>query len=490
MKPVWALLLSALALASLTHFPLVPTLAQQVLNVPGNYPTIQSALNAAGPGDTIIVEPGIYPETLSINQPVVIEGRNRQTTILNATGGGPAIRIEATGVRVSNITITNLVSSGDGILIVNSSNVTVSRVDILLSHGLQYSNGTEILNSQRVQVTETKISGSDLFGIAADRGGEHLFAGNELTDNLIGVGVFRGSQTIVVSNRLIGPGETGVQVGELTAGSQDIIVAYNTIDGFNSSGILLLDANNNILQENLITRIEDPGPAAFAAAIRLQNSTGNAIFLNDLANNPDLYAQGVFSQDRTDNIWNSFNGLGNYWENYQGRDDGTSDPRTGQARTAGDGVGDTGLPHIFFDYYPLMQPWNSTPRAPVASLRVFVFDQAGNSVSQASVTSSSQPAGQAQVRATSSGGRLNLFGIVGGDYTLSVSAPGYEPASRAVTLSPRTLRNETFALTPLALLPYVVVGAILVVGILGVFLWRRRRSRLARRSAAMQEHRR
>jgi len=372
---------------------------------------------------------------------------------------------------------------------VNSSNVTVSRVDIVLSPGLQYSNGTEILNSQRVKVTETRISGPDLFGIAADRGREHLFDGNEITNTRIGIGVFRVTQSTVVNNRLIGPGETGLQVGEccpLTAGSQDIIVAYNSIDGFNSNGILLLDANDNILQENLITRIEDPGAAAFAAGIRLQNSTGNAIFLNDLANNPDLYAEGVFSQDRTDNLWNSFNGLGNFWGNYQGRDDGSPDPRTNQGRTAGDGVGDTGLPHIF-DYYPLMQPWNSTPRAPVSSLRVFVFDQAGNPLSQATLTSSSQPSGQPQLRASFSGGRLNLYGIVGGDYALSVSAPGYETASKAVALSPRTLRNETFVLSPsplntFALLPYVVVGAILVLGILGILLWRRR-SRLARNPA-------
>ena len=42
--------------------------------------------------------------------------------------------------------------------------------------------------------------------------------------------------------------------------------------------------------------------------------------------------------------------MGNYWSNYQGRDDGTG------GREAGDGMGDTDLPHEGIDFYPLMSP--------------------------------------------------------------------------------------------------------------------------------------
>ena len=35
------------------------------LNVPGTYPTIQQAINAAADGDMVLVDPGIYPETVS-----------------------------------------------------------------------------------------------------------------------------------------------------------------------------------------------------------------------------------------------------------------------------------------------------------------------------------------------------------------------------------------------------------------------------------------
>ena len=44
---------------------LVTPAAAAVLYVPGKYPTIQQALNAAGSGDTILVAPGIYKENLT-----------------------------------------------------------------------------------------------------------------------------------------------------------------------------------------------------------------------------------------------------------------------------------------------------------------------------------------------------------------------------------------------------------------------------------------
>lgn len=53
--------------------------------------------------------------------------------------------------------------------------------------------------------------------------------------------------------------------------------------------------------------------------------------------------------------WNDGAGRGNYWSDYTGVDDGSPDPRTDEPRVAGDGVGDTLLPHQGVDWYPLMR---------------------------------------------------------------------------------------------------------------------------------------
>src|SRR5437660_4030986 len=39
-----------------------------------SYITIQAAVNAANPGDTILADPGIYSESVTVNKPLTLEG--------------------------------------------------------------------------------------------------------------------------------------------------------------------------------------------------------------------------------------------------------------------------------------------------------------------------------------------------------------------------------------------------------------------------------
>jgi pectin methylesterase-like acyl-CoA thioesterase len=45
--------------------------------VPDDYPTIQATVNAASPGDTIIVYPGTYTENVDVNKSLTIKIRER-----------------------------------------------------------------------------------------------------------------------------------------------------------------------------------------------------------------------------------------------------------------------------------------------------------------------------------------------------------------------------------------------------------------------------
>ncbi len=82
------------------------------INVPGNYPTIQAAINAASAGDTIVVAAGTYSEVLSINKSLTLQGANANVdpntgtrgteSVLDFSGvsGNPLIAITATGTVV------------------------------------------------------------------------------------------------------------------------------------------------------------------------------------------------------------------------------------------------------------------------------------------------------------------------------------------------------------------------------------------------------
>lgn len=69
-----------------------------LIKVPGNYATIQAAINAAAPGDIIQVRPGVYYENLTITKPISLVAASfdqidptRNNTIID--GGGKAVTI-------------------------------------------------------------------------------------------------------------------------------------------------------------------------------------------------------------------------------------------------------------------------------------------------------------------------------------------------------------------------------------------------------------
>jgi len=90
------------------------------LEVPGNYPTIQAAIDAAGPGDIINVAPGTYLEAVAFN--------GRRVT-LRSTGGPSVTTIDATGLWESAVRFSaaeNYDSVLDGFTITGGQGISES----------------------------------------------------------------------------------------------------------------------------------------------------------------------------------------------------------------------------------------------------------------------------------------------------------------------------------------------------------------------------
>lgn len=60
-------------------------------DVPGEYATIQLAINAASPGDTVRVAPGTYHESIAMRRGICLLGSGAKRTILDAQGQGRAL---------------------------------------------------------------------------------------------------------------------------------------------------------------------------------------------------------------------------------------------------------------------------------------------------------------------------------------------------------------------------------------------------------------
>lgn len=83
--------------------------------VPGDYPTIQSAVDAAQPGDLILIAPGVYREEVAVaTERLTIRGEDRNETIIDGEFAREnGIIIVADGVAIENLTTRN--ANGNGV---------------------------------------------------------------------------------------------------------------------------------------------------------------------------------------------------------------------------------------------------------------------------------------------------------------------------------------------------------------------------------------
>jgi parallel beta-helix repeat protein len=94
-------------------------------------------------------------------------------------------------------------------------------------------------------------------------------------------------------------------------------------------------SSSNIVKENTISENND--------GLYLYRASGNTFYHNNIIDNN----RQTYLRLSTSNIWDNGAGEGNYWSDYTGSD------------TNNDGIGDTDIPHLGLDNYPLMEPWDA-----------------------------------------------------------------------------------------------------------------------------------
>lgn len=112
---------------------LASTAGAAILNVPGDHATIQAAIDAAGAGDSIVVEPGTYFENLSLESSVNLNGRETARTILRAASNSePIVTIsDETNITFRSFTLSDSATGVDisDSSLVNIVNVVMERLD-------------------------------------------------------------------------------------------------------------------------------------------------------------------------------------------------------------------------------------------------------------------------------------------------------------------------------------------------------------------------
>jgi len=245
-----------------------PTLAA-TLNVPSDYGTIQSAIDAAGVGDTVQVAAGTYIEDITLKSGVIVQGAGAAVTTIRGTGTKAvvtAINVDS-NAKIDGFTITN----GGGIpqivgggIYLKSSSPTISN-NIITGNNIipAYNPGSGIScwSSSSPTITNNTITGNrgGLVGGIYVNHSSPTISHNKITGNVGGevggIYVLNGLSPIIDSNYI--SGNTGINPNyeppQIRLWNSDIapsLIINNKIKG--RFGLLSEASSSTIINNNFI----------------------------------------------------------------------------------------------------------------------------------------------------------------------------------------------------------------------------------------------
>ncbi len=162
---------------------------------PGNYTSIQAAIDDANAGDIVFVYSGTYSERVEIDKTLTLVGEDVDTTLIDGGGSGVVVYVSANWVNISKFTIRNSgMPLGAGIELYYVQNCTVTKnnvsdnwVGILLHHA----NNTTITNNRASNKFE---------GISLGYANNNTLTNNALSNNIEGISLYYSSNNTIANN--------------------------------------------------------------------------------------------------------------------------------------------------------------------------------------------------------------------------------------------------------------------------------------------------
>jgi parallel beta-helix repeat protein len=394
---------AALVVPTLLALPIAVSAADGELEVGPSptypYQTIQDAVNAASPGDTIFVhDTGVAPDYC---ENVDVGVSNLAITVSD----GEEVTVEAANpndhvfcVMASSITIEGFIATGAtelqqaGIFLasdtdhctISDNTVTGNRYGIVLNYSVSNTVSNNIIDSNAYgialyssdhnAISNNAVDSNDDLGIYLGDSDNNTISGNTASNTLYGINLYQSCKNTVAHNTAVNNDR-----GILLSSSDNNTISGNTADLNTSRGIHLSESDTNTVSENTclnnlyginlyVSRnntLSDNKVNSNEYSIYMYGADDNTVYLNNLSGN----IWGVLSESDSNNAWHSptefsylYNGasfhnhMGNYWgSSYSGID------------SDGDGIGET--PYYIVtdeDGYPLVDtPDQYTDIAPV-----------------------------------------------------------------------------------------------------------------------------
>ena len=282
---------------------------------PGNFTSIQDAINASSAGDMILVFNGTYFEHVLINKPLTLVGEDRDNTTIDGGGFGSVVNITAdwaniteftivssglnwqsnAGIRgyyASNCTITNntISNSSSGIGLFQSNNILIEG-----NYFLNNIYGIFLESSDSADVTQNIIDNSSVDGVYLIYSDDGLYNNNTFSSNGVAVEAWL-SDRIVLHNNTILRNLYGIVLWS----SNYSTISENDVHWSDYEAIEVWESNATNVRDNSImnnrggievryftanTTISNNNISNNGGGIQLSDSDGGKIDGNDLHNN-------------------------------------------------------------------------------------------------------------------------------------------------------------------------------------------------------------
>ena len=171
-----------ITLISIISIPAADASEYTVATKGAEFTSIQTAINRAFPGDTILVKSGIYRENLLLDKKINLIGVDSGggAPIIDPVNKGNAIEILVDGCRVEGFTLQNI-ELLDSIRIKSSEN-TIRRNTFLNN-----AKGIFLVSAMKNTIYGNTIINSSQFGIALEASNNNLIEENIVSKNSVGI---------------------------------------------------------------------------------------------------------------------------------------------------------------------------------------------------------------------------------------------------------------------------------------------------------------
>ena len=217
--------------------------SRAAIRVPDDYSTIQAAVDAANPGNKIVVRASSSPYT-----EIVTIGSTKTGIHLTTQGSvtlNGRIAISADDVKIDHFKITVVQpTSAGGIRVWDTSGRTVSGVKIshnTITGNAVQSRGIELYNVKNCLVTKNTCTGHQLNGILMFSSTSNIITRNTCTGNSYGIYLTFSDNNQVIGNDFSANNQVGIEV----SGSEGNRFKSNVCNRNGDSGIAVSGSGSN-----------------------------------------------------------------------------------------------------------------------------------------------------------------------------------------------------------------------------------------------------